>query len=842
MLDLNDQQVIESIYKDDSEQDLTQTLENANKQKNLPQFTSSYKNNLLYPQNAITEEEQKYPISPRITNRNQLNSYINFNDIKSRDPLANEFDFQQKDSQHFQPFNNDPFQEQTSQFSYLNQSFIQNQQDFNIFEFLEYLQEGVLILEMQENPFTSQKEKDLIQYSYVNQSFQQLFNMSNEKSSLTNTLILQILKSTNILSSNDSKKIGNSIKNTNNNKINIANSIGLAFQLQSQLKDEKQNCSSSTLYKLLENKTANTIREKFKKRQQKKNFEEKYNCQVTYEDYDYTFQVYVYINENFKKKNTPFNSENTTSQFSKQQYFLIFYDISKDIQIQKLTENSKNQDKLLANVSHEIKNPVFGILSYIENAYKIINDNNNIDNQYLTTQKSNEFSSKKQLETPKLDKKQTINNNCKNQHKTKEEKIYKLKKQFQEIENITYMLQFLVNDIRDFELVSRNKLQLFPIKMDIFQCIQEVFNMMKLQFDKKSIKFKVDSNLGQTYNVITDNIRLKQILINLISNAIKYSNHRGIITIKVFEEKDGIQASTFNLNPKKEQQQILKIQVKDNGKGIPEENKKKLFQEFSTFDQNTKSYGVGLGLCVVKNLVLALGPQDQVIHVQSTVGLGSTFSFCIYKNLEILQKKDKQSQKSQIKIDKHRISLPKQSLQLEGMPLNSQNNYIYTEKFIKKQKLNEKKQKSLQILLKNTIQNILIIDDTEFILNSQKQIIKEITQNSEINIWDAENGEQALEIIKSDPKQKIELVIVDKQMTGMDGFETAKNIKQHNSFIKIILCTADNMLQPSIEKNCTYIDTIVTKPLTFANFYDCLVSIFDHQSSTKDDDYKNIQI
>ncbi|MBI9036295.1 MAG: hypothetical protein JEZ03_17680, partial [Bacteroidales bacterium] len=169
----------------------------------------------------------------------------------------------------------------------------------------------------------------------------------------------------------------------------------------------------------------------------------------------------------------------------------------------------------------------------------------------------------------------------------------------------------IINDILDFSKIEAGQIELEQLNFDLINEIEEVIKMLRLKADQKEIKllFEAQTDLFRFYKA--DPVRIKQIIINLINNALKFTEKGHV---KVLLEKDP------------ENDKLIKVSISDTGIGITEEGKKKLFKAFSQTDASVsrKYGGTGLGLAISKNLVEMMGGQ---IHVDSTPGVGSTFWF-----------------------------------------------------------------------------------------------------------------------------------------------------------------------------------------------------------------------
>lgn len=179
----------------------------------------------------------------------------------------------------------------------------------------------------------------------------------------------------------------------------------------------------------------------------------------------------------------------------------------------------------------------------------------------------------------------------------------------------------VINDILDFSKIESGKMELEEKDFDIRSCIEEVLDV----FAGKAASAKLDLVYQLDYDVPTqivgDSLRLRQILMNLVSNAIKFTHHGEIFI--------GVQ-----LLKKHDDELELSFQVRDTGIGIPEDKLNKLFKAFSQVDSSTtrKYGGTGLGLAISEKLINLMGGA---IRVESKPGYGTTFTFSITSKVSV---------------------------------------------------------------------------------------------------------------------------------------------------------------------------------------------------------------
>jgi signal transduction histidine kinase/CheY-like chemotaxis protein len=242
----------------------------------------------------------------------------------------------------------------------------------------------------------------------------------------------------------------------------------------------------------------------------------------------------------------------------------------------------------------------------------------------------------------------------------------------------------IINDILDITKLEARQVDVYTRPFSIRKCIEESIDILMVKATNKKISISYYINNNVPKYIISDYHRLRQILINLINNAIKFTNNYGEVNINIDAEKIGsydqnkLPIITFNSNRYKSHNKTIatdlsdsssneelmeqlyendpiyqhsdiysiKISIKDTGIGISEENISKLFRSFSQLDQSsTKQYqGTGLGLAICKQLCELLKGEIWVEH--SEIGKGSTFCFTI--NTQIFDRPDVDDSKDKL--------------------------------------------------------------------------------------------------------------------------------------------------------------------------------------------------
>ena len=173
----------------------------------------------------------------------------------------------------------------------------------------------------------------------------------------------------------------------------------------------------------------------------------------------------------------------------------------------------------------------------------------------------------------------------------------------------------IINDILDYSKIEGDKLELEILPFDLAGCIEVSMDLVAAKAAEKGLELTYFQEDDVPAILIGDEIRLRQILINLLGNAVKFTE-KGEVVLSV------------NSSPRKEGKVLLHFAVKDTGIGISSENLGKLFQSFTQVNSSTNRYygGTGLGLAISRRLVEMMGGE---IYVESTPGKGSTFYFTI---------------------------------------------------------------------------------------------------------------------------------------------------------------------------------------------------------------------
>lgn len=303
------------------------------------------------------------------------------------------------------------------------------------------------------------------------------------------------------------------------------------------------------------------------------------------------------------------------------------------------------------------------------------------------------------------------------------------------VQNASKMLLSLVNDILDVSQMEMKKMEIIEHPYSMAELIRNVVGMMKIEIEAKNLELQLDIDDRMPTMLIGDRKRIQQILVNLMTNAVKYTTS-GTITLGV------------RIEEQQDSQIILKIVVKDTGIGIRKENLASLYESFKRIDdiRNENIQGSGLGLTITKQLVDLMGGE---ISVDSIYSKGSTFTVLIPQKVE----------------DNKPIGT------VEQIFINdTKESGVYHQSF----EAPEAK--------------ILVVDDNAMNL----KVFKSLLSSTGVQIDIALSGEECLE---KTLQRYYHVVFLDHKMPGLDGVETLARLQgQENGLCRdsaVIALTAN---------------------------------------------------
>lgn len=325
-----------------------------------------------------------------------------------------------------------------------------------------------------------------------------------------------------------------------------------------------------------------------------------------------------------------------------------------------------------------------------------------------------------------------------------------IKEHVRQIESSSRHLLGLLNDILDISKIEAGKIELSEEPVDLRRLAATVEGIIKPRCDEKNIAFAVSCKSIPSVTFISDSLRLRQVLINILGNAAKFTPEYGRIEFRIecLERREG--------------EALILFVVLDTGIGISDAAMSKLFQEFEQGGGSiSRQYGgTGLGLAISRRIVRLLGGD---IKVNSAVGVGSEFSFEIWLKESV-------------------ENLPSEDVITDP-----------TGKFTGKRGL--------------------VVDDVAI----NRLIARDILESAGMFVDEAEDGFAALKLFGDSPEHTYDIVFMDVQMPGMDGYEATMSIRALDRLdavsVPIIAITA-NAFKEDIDKALSRgMNAHVAKPL-----------------------------
>ncbi len=289
-----------------------------------------------------------------------------------------------------------------------------------------------------------------------------------------------------------------------------------------------------------------------------------------------------------------------------------------------------------------------------------------------------------------------------------------------DIQRASQTLLSLINDILDISKIETGKMEIIDKTYDVAVLLSDVVNMVRVKAEEKNLWFYVNIDENIPCELWGDAVRNKQILINILNNAVKYTRQGGV-TLSVTSE------------PMEGEQVLLKIRVDDTGIGIRKQDMPKLFRNFErlNLEENRNVEGTGLGLAITYRLVEQMKGS---IDVESEYGIGSTFTVCL-----------PQSIMSDAPIGDFRKKY-------RAMMKKEENSVHYRESFAAPDA------------------KILVVDDTSMNLT----VIRQLLKKTGVQVDTCLSGKECLFKIQ---KEHYDVILLDHMMPEMDGIETLHAFK-----------------------------------------------------------------
>lgn len=378
-----------------------------------------------------------------------------------------------------------------------------------------------------------------------------------------------------------------------------------------------------------------------------------------------------------------------------------------------LAKANQRKDEFLANVSHEIRSPMTAILGYLE----LITVQTDEDHQHI----------------------QTIRRNSE-------------------------FLLAIINDILDLSKIEAGQFEVDSVRFAPADLIREIVELMMIRAEENGNQLVARIHPEMPATIVSDSLRIRQILINLVGNAIKFTEQGSVQIVASFQAEND----------------LLSVEVIDTGIGIAEVDLERLFQPFEQVNSsnNRRFGGTGLGLAICRRLATALGGD---VKVTSKLGQGSHFQV-------VLPVQTISDGSSGVRPDSSAADRagPSTVTACEGQNLNLR---------------------------------IMIVDDQRDI----RYLLQKILEKFGCQVTACDDGEAALNLVQASAPDFVDLIIMDMQMPGMDGLTTVQAMRSSGYRCPVLALTA-NAMNTDREAclNAGYTD-FLSKPIDKSTLFEKLV-------------------
>lgn len=346
-----------------------------------------------------------------------------------------------------------------------------------------------------------------------------------------------------------------------------------------------------------------------------------------------------------------------------------------------------------------------------------------------------------------------------------------IKEYARDVQGAAKSLLSIINDILDITKIEAGKLTILPVEYAFSSMIHDVTNMISFKAKAKGLEFKVDIDESIPCRLKGDDIRIRQILVNLLNNAIKYT-HEGTVTLQV------------KLLPKEsEEMASIYFQVKDTGIGIKKEDIPKLYIPFERIEEkrNRNIEGTGLGMSITMQLLSML---ESKLVIESEYGKGSEFSFILSQ--EII----------------HPEPIGKLGEQLEEENTENECSLSYEAPEAK----------------------ILVVDDNEM----NRRVFCSLLKDTKMQIQEAASGAESIEKAK---KTAFDIIFMDHMMPEMDGIETLQAMRAIEDYksknTPVVILTANAIAGAKEQYLKEGFDDFLSKPIDSKKLEELIEGLLD---------------
>lgn len=346
------------------------------------------------------------------------------------------------------------------------------------------------------------------------------------------------------------------------------------------------------------------------------------------------------------------------------------------------------------------------------------------------------------------------------------------------IQSASNHLLNLINDILDMSRIESGKVQIEEAESSLSDILEEVNNIIQSMAEEKEIDFRLQNEIVNNY-VYCDKLRLNQVLINLLGNAVKFTPQGGQVSLRVYQEMVAPEGYGVYI-----------FKVKDNGIGIGAEFLDSVFQAFERekSTENSGIQGTGLGLSISKSIVEMMGGK---ISVESELNQGTEFTVKVVFALQDITEEE----------------------------------LVVKETNVVKQKEAVAKQEEQKKLFAG--RKLLLVEDNSL----NREIARMLLKEQGFIIEEAVNGREAVEKVKASHAGEYAVVLMDIQMPIMDGYEATKTIRDLDNRIlanvPIVAMTANAFDEERRKAFAGGMNGYVTKPIDLEVLFETLKQIIE---------------
>ncbi len=328
----------------------------------------------------------------------------------------------------------------------------------------------------------------------------------------------------------------------------------------------------------------------------------------------------------------------------------------------------------------------------------------------------------------------------------------------------------LINDVLDLSKIEAGRIDIHSATIHFSSFLESIAGIIRMRAQQKSITFTYNIQPDLPIGIKADETRLRQVLINLLGNAIKFTDN-GEVSFKVSNvdyqaaRENGREAEGQSSNPN--QNQLVRFEVTDTGVGISSEQVKKIFLPFEQVgDRQRQAAGTGLGLAISQQLVQAMGGK---LQVKSQVGKGSTFWF---------------------------------EIELPTAELDNDHQTTRVDKIVGYKAEGDQRLK------------VLVVDDKAY----HRSVLLHFLEPLGFEVVEAENGQQGIEQAQA---IRPDLIVIDMVMPVMMGFEAVQTIRQMSALRDVVIIAASASVfetdkQSSLTIGC---DAFIPKPINIPQLF-----------------------